>query len=110
MLAGRVKLADSILSRMIGLLGKRSMPPGSGLWIVPANSVHTIGMLFSIDVLLIDGTARVVGLRERVPPFSVTWPNFRAKSVLELPPHTISSTGTQLGDQLQIERVDPRRA
>jgi len=50
-LAFRVTVADSILSRLIGLLGKRSLSPDSGVWIVPANSVHTIGMLFTFDLV-----------------------------------------------------------
>ena len=71
-LAFRVKVADSILGRLIGLLGRRSLQPDSGVWIVPANAVHTIGMLFSFDLVLIDKDFKVVGLRELVRPFRVT--------------------------------------
>ena len=53
-LAFRVEVADSVLGRLVGLLGKRSLEPDSGVWIVPSNSIHTIGMLFTIDVVLID--------------------------------------------------------
>ena len=100
----RVKVADTILDRLIGLLGKRSLRPDSGLWIVPANSIHTVGMLFPIDVVLIDKNFKVVGLREVVRPFSLTRPNFRAESVIELPAHSIFRSRTEVGDQLQIER------
>jgi uncharacterized protein len=110
MLACRVQVADRFLGRVVGLLGKRSLPPGGGFWIVPGNSIHTIGMLFPIDVVLIDRNFRVVGLRERLAPFSLTWPQFRTKSVLELPAQTISATGTQVGDQLLINRGHPPRA
>jgi len=51
-LSFRVKVADSIFSRLVGLLGKRSLNPDGGVWIVPANSVHTIGMLFPFDLVL----------------------------------------------------------
>ena len=88
-LAFRVKVADSILGRLVGLLGRRSLKPDSGVWIVPANAVHTIGMMFSFDLVLIDKSFRVVGLRELVHPFTITRPNFRAESVLELPAHSI---------------------
>jgi len=100
----RVKVADSVLGRLIGLLGRRSLRPDSGVWIVPANSIHTIGMLFPIDVVLIDKNFKVVGLREVVRPFSLTRPNFRAESVIELPAHSIFKSRTEVGDQLQIER------
>ena len=103
-LAFRVQVADSVLGRLVGLLGKRSLKPDSGVWIVPGNSIHTIGMLFTIDVVLIDKNFRVVGLRELVRPFSITLPNFRAESVLELPAHTIFRSHTEIGDQLVIER------
>ena len=105
-LAFRVEVADSVLGRLVGLLGKRSLKPGSGVWIVPSNSIHTIGMLFTIDVVFIDENFRVVGLRELVRPFSITLPNFRAESVLELPAHTIFRSHTELGDQLVIERYE----
>ncbi len=53
-LAFRVDIADSNAGRLIGLLGRRSLSPDGGVWIVPANAIHTIGMLFSFDVVMID--------------------------------------------------------
>ena len=108
-LAFRVAVADSILSRLIGLLGRKSLAPDSGVWIVPANAVHTIGMLFSFDLVLIDKDFKVVGLRELVRPFTVTWPNHRAESVIELPAHSIFRSRTQIGDQLLIERYEAKK-
>lgn len=108
-LAFKVKVADSILGRLIGLLGRRSLQPDSGVWIVPANAVHTIGMLFSFDLVLIDKDFKVVGLRELVRPFRVTWPERHAESVLELPAHTIFRSRTQIGDQLLIERYEAKK-
>ena len=101
-LALRVSVADSFLSRLVGLLGRRSLSRESGLWLLPGNSIHTIGMLFSIDVIFVDESYRVVGLRELVRPFSITWPLFRAKSLLELPAYTIYRSRTKVGDQLAI--------
>jgi uncharacterized protein len=109
-LAFRIKVADSIFSRLVGLLGRRSLQPDSGVWIVPANAVHTIGMLFSFDLVLIDKDFKVVGLRELVRPFRVTWPEAKAESVLELPAHTIFRSRTQIGDQLLIERYERKPA
>jgi uncharacterized protein len=108
-LAFRVKVADSLLGRLVGLLGRRSLQPDSGVWIVPANAIHTIGMLFSFDLVLIDKDFKVVGLRELVRPFRVTWPQRHAESVLELPAHTIFRSRTQIGDQLLIERYEARK-
>jgi uncharacterized membrane protein (UPF0127 family) len=108
-LAFRVKVADSILSRLVGLLGKRSLQPDSGVWICPANAVHTIGMLFSFDLVLIDKDFKVVGIRELLRPFRITMPNTKAESVIELPAHSIFRSRTQIGDQLTIERYEPKK-
>jgi uncharacterized membrane protein (UPF0127 family) len=108
-LAFRVKVADSVFGRLKGLLGRRSLQPDSGVWIVPANAVHTIGMLFTFDLVLVDKNFKVVGLRELVRPFTITRPNFKAESVLELPAHSIFRSRTQIGDQLLIERYEARK-
>ena len=107
-LAFKVNVADSILSRLVGLLGKRSLKPDSGVWIVPANAIHTIGMLFTFDLVLIDKEFKVVGVKELVRPFRVTRPVLRAESVLELPAHSIFKSRTEIGDQLVIERYEAK--
>ena len=108
-LAFRVAVADSIVGRLIGLLGKRSLNPDSGVWIVPANAIHTVGMLFTFDLVLVDKDLKVVGLRELIRPFRITRPNFRAESVIELPAHSIFKSRTEVGDQLVIERYEARK-
>jgi len=107
-LSFRVKVADSFLGRMVGLLGKRSLKPDGGVWIVPANSIHTVGMLFSFDLVMIDKDFRVVNVKEMVRPFRIVLPKLRAESVLELPQHTIFRSRTAVGDQLVIERYEAR--
>ena len=108
-LAFRVKVADSVWARLVGLLGRKSVQPDSGVWIVPGNAVHTIGMMFSFDLVLLDKNFKVVGLRELVRPFTITRPNFRAETVLELPAHSIFRSRTQMGDQLLIDRYEARK-
>jgi uncharacterized membrane protein (UPF0127 family) len=105
LLATRVLVADTGFSRLIGLLGRRSLEADTGIWIVPANAIHTFGMLFRFDLVLIDRTYKVVGLRERIRPFLMTWPNFRARSVLELPAFTTSISHTAVGDQLRMDPI-----
>jgi uncharacterized protein len=107
-LAFRVKVADSALGRLVGLLGRRSLRRDSGVWIVPGNAVHTIGVMFSFDLVLIDKNFKVVGLRELVRPFTITRPNFHAESALQLPAHSIFCSRTQIDDQLLIQRYEAR--
>ena len=108
-LAFRVVVADSVLGRLIGLLGRRSLKADRGVWIVPANAVHTIGMLFSFDIVMIDKNFRVVSVIEMVKPFRIILPKRRAESVIELPLHTIFRSRTQVGDQLMIERYEAEK-
>jgi uncharacterized protein len=108
-LSFRVRVADSVSSRLIGLLGRRSLKPDGGVWIVPANSIHTVGMLFSFDLVMIDKDFRVVNLKEMVRPFRVVLPKLRAESVIELPAHTIFRSRTQIGDQLIIDRYEAKK-
>ncbi len=107
-LAFRVKVADSILGRLVGLLGRRTLQPGSGVWIMRGNAVHTIGMMFSFDLVLIDKDFKVVGVRELLHPFTITRPNFRAESALQLPAHSIFCSRTQIGDQFLIACYEAR--
>ena len=108
-LAFRVGVADSVLGRLIGLLGRRTLKPDGGVWIVPANAIHTVGMLFSFDVVMIDKDFRVVSVTEMIKPFRVILPKLRAESVIELPAHTIFRSRTEIGDQLLIDRYEARK-
>jgi uncharacterized protein len=109
-LAFRVAVADSILGRLIGLLGRKSLKPDGGVWIFPSNAIHTIGMLFSFDVVMIDKDFRVVSVKEMVKPFRIILPKRRAESVIELPAHTIFRSRTEVGDQLLIDRYEAKKA
>ena len=109
--ATEAKLADGYFSRLVGLLGKtgRWARPGRGLWILPSHGVHTIGMLFAIDLVFLDRDKRVVHTEEYLRPFRISRVALKAQSVLELPPHTVFRTGTQVGDLLEIGRVGVAR-
>jgi uncharacterized membrane protein (UPF0127 family) len=104
-------VADGYLRRLVGLLGKtkRWARLGAGLWIIPSQGVHTIGMLFPIDLLFLSKDKEVVHMQEHVRPFRVSKVTLKAVSVLELPPHTIYRTGTRVGDRLEISSSQAAR-
>jgi uncharacterized membrane protein (UPF0127 family) len=106
-LATEAAIADSYLLRLVGLLGKtkRWAQLGRGLWIVPSSGVHTIGMLFPIDLVFLGKEKEVVHIEEHVRPFRISKVSLKASSVLELPIHSIFHSGTQVGDQLEIAPV-----
>ena len=101
-----IRLADSGLTRMVGLLGERNLPPGDGLLIVPSQGVHTMGMLFAIDIVVLDGEWNVIAIRRELRPFRMTRVFWKAAAVLELPAGMAESCGTFVGDSLEFRRVD----
>jgi uncharacterized protein len=107
--ATEAAVADSYVRRLVGLLGKtpRWAQLGSGLWIVPSRGVHTIGMLFPIDLIFLNKEKEVVHLEEHVRPFRISSVSLKASSVLELPPHAIYRSGTQVGDLIEISALKP---
>lgn len=104
-------VADSYFPRLVGLLGKtkRWAQHGKGLWIVPSRGVHTIGMLFPIDLIFLSKDKEVVHVEEYVRPFRISKVSLRASSILELPAHTIYRSKTQVGDKLEIARLHTRQ-
>ena len=103
-LATDLSVADTHWARLWGLMGTApaAFRAGQGLWIVPSHGVHTLAMRFPIDVLYLDGNKSVVHLEQNLKPWRVAPVRARAASVLELPAETLRSTGTVLGDELEI--------
>jgi uncharacterized membrane protein (UPF0127 family) len=103
-LATRLEVADSGKKRSKGLLGRKGLEPGGGLWIVPCESVHTFFMQFRIDLVYLDRKYRVKKIRHSVGPWRLS-ACLSAHSILELPAGTIRSTQTQAGDTLEMVPV-----
>jgi len=103
-LATRLAIADGHWSRLRGLMGRApdSFSTGDGLWILPCKGVHTLGMRFPIDVVYLSGDKVVVHLEHGLPPWRFAPVRLKASSVLELPENTLRTTGTTIGDELEI--------
>jgi uncharacterized membrane protein (UPF0127 family) len=100
-----IRVADTGLSRIIGLLGERNLQPDDGLLIVPSQGVHTLGMLFPIDVVVLDDDWHVLAIRHRMRRFSMTRIFWKAAAVLELPAGVLHATSTSVGDSLTFDRI-----
>ncbi len=102
-LASDARFARSFWSRLIGLLGSRTLPSGAALVIEPCTSVHTAFMRFAIDVLYVDRSRHVVKSVANLKPFRMSAVLHGRCSVVELPSGTIAATSTAPGDQLAFE-------
>jgi uncharacterized protein len=102
--ASEIVRADSWWPRMKGLLGcsASDLAGGKGLWIEPCQGIHTIGMSFPIDVAYLDATGCVLRLYFSLRPYRLAAWKFRARSVLELAPGTLSNSGTTVGDVIEL--------
>jgi len=100
-LASRVLVADRGASRRKGLLGHKSLASGEGLWIIPCESVHTIGMQFAIDLVYLDRNHQVKKVVRDVPRWRLS-ACFSAHSVLEFAAGSVYPTLTKRGDQLEF--------
>jgi uncharacterized protein len=101
-----VSAADTMLSRLRGLIGRWSLRSGRGIWVVPSQGIHTLGVFFPLDLIYLDADYRVIHTVEHFPKFSISPWKAKAESVLELPTHTIYSSQTQPGDQFVICGVE----
>ena len=97
-----VKLADTLPSRLRGLLGRMKLRSDEAVWMIPSRGIHTIGLMFPVDVIYLDGRMRVVHLIESLGPLRIAPIRLHSVSVLELPARTIYESGTELGDELVI--------
>jgi len=104
-LAGCIDVADCNQKRRKGLLGRKELRAGEGLWIVPCEAIHTFGMRFPIDLVYLDRDKRVKKVRHEVPPWRLS-ACLSAHSVLELAPGSIRTTGTSPGDRLEFSLVE----
>ena len=88
-------------SRRKGLLGQESLPPGGGLWIVPCEGVHTVGMRFAIDLIYLDRQRRIRKLVQNLRPWRISL-CLSAYSVLELPAGALITSKCQVGEILSF--------
>ena len=97
-LGEKIDLADNFVSRFNGLMWRKSLPEGSGLWISPCNSVHMFWMFMPLDILFLDRDQHIVHTIENLRPWRVSPLIKKAHSVLELPVGSIQKTQSQVGD------------
>jgi uncharacterized protein len=101
----RCEMADTVPTRMRGLLGRTGMDPGHGLLIKPTNSVHMFFMRFPIDVVFLDRELVVRKVVEALAPWRLAGCR-GAKAALELPAGEAARRGVTAGERLLLEAAD----
>lgn len=96
-------VADTSLSRMVGLLGRSGLDAGTGLVLEPCNMIHTWFMRFPIDVLFVGDDGVVVRAVEALGPFRLAWGGVRVARTIELPAGTLARAGVRPGERVSLE-------
>ncbi len=103
-LAEELEMPATMFGRGVGLMFRRSLAPGRGMWINPCSGIHMMFMRFAIDAVFLDRHERVKKVYRDLPPwYGVVWWEIGARSVLELPPGSTSGIDLQPGDTIIIQ-------
>ena len=99
----RAEVAGTMFARMKGLLGRPGLAPGEGMLLRPANSIHTLGMKFAIDVAFVDRRGIVRRVVEAMPPGRFGPLVVGSAYIIEAAADEFKNSGTVAGDRLKVE-------
>jgi hypothetical protein len=63
-----VEKTESWWAKGWGVLGRRALPAGEGLWLPGVASVHTLGVRFTLDLLFLNEEFQAVKVAMETPP------------------------------------------
>jgi len=101
-LVPRLLIATGIWSRMRGLLGRPGLPDDTAMFLSPCNSIHTVGMRFSLDVIFLDRAQRVVRIVRAVRPNRFAFGGRGASSAIEFEAGAVDLSGVDVGSCLDV--------
>ena len=102
-LAEDLEVERSFIGRTAGLMFRRRLEPGHGMWILDCNGIHMMFMNFAIDAVFLDGKERVRKVYRNLPAWwGVVWFVWGAHSVLELPAGSTTDIDLQRGDRILL--------
>ncbi len=108
LLFDRMRFARSSLSRVRGLLGRRSLPAGEGL-AFREKSIHMFFMRMSLDIVFCDADMQILRIVPGLRPWRMTGCRL-ARYVLEIGPGEAARLGLHEGMVLRVEPAFERRA
>jgi uncharacterized membrane protein (UPF0127 family) len=102
----RLDVAESWVARLRGLIGRRGLAAGEGLYLPGTNGVHMFFMRFAIDVVFVgaprsDGAREVIALKPNLGPWTGLVPWVRgAHGAVEVPAGSLAGSGLRVGDHV----------
>lgn len=107
-IADRVDIAKTFSKRLIGLMGRRTLMKGQGLYFPGCASIHSFFMKFAIDVLFLDEEMRITKKIESFKPWRMVWAPVGTRHTLELSHGILKKFTLNIGDTITlIHSIDP---
>jgi uncharacterized membrane protein (UPF0127 family) len=101
-IGNRIKVANTFFTRLVGLLGKKTLQEGEGLLLIPCRQIHTYLMSMPLDVLFLNKKGEILDLYPEMAPGRLSSLVKEGYQVLELPSGTIRLKKLKKGDCLEI--------
>jgi uncharacterized membrane protein (UPF0127 family) len=103
-LAEELEMPRTMFGRGLGLMFRRRLDPGRGMWLNPCNGIHMMFMNFPIDAVFLDRQERVKKVYRKLPAwYGIVLLEWGAQSVLELAAESTAGIDLQRGDQIVIQ-------
>lgn len=99
MLLLQVKIAKTRKEKILGLIGQPSPFP---LLLRTRFGIHTFGVRFPIDVVVLDDRGDIASLKEGLRPNSFYFWNPKHSTVIELPNGTIAARNLQKYTKVKV--------
>lgn len=93
----KVIIADTFISRLKGLLGRKSISDDEGLMLTDCSSIHCFFMKFTIDAVYLSKNMEVL-YKETVKPWKIGKIVKNTRNILEM--HEGASQGIEIGDTI----------
>ena len=97
-------VANTFWTRFAGLMLKPLLAKGTGLVIMPCNSIHMCFMRFAIDAIYFDENYRILKIVSNLKPWSGLSACLKAKGVVEMTSGEAKRLGLTIGDILAIKK------
>ncbi|WP_066055600.1 DUF192 domain-containing protein [Robertmurraya korlensis] len=93
-------IANTFISRFMGLIGRDSLSDGEALILQPCTSIHTYFMKFPIDCIFLDKNNYVIYIVYHLKPWKLSPILLNARTVIELPSHIHLKDQIDIGDKI----------
>ena len=93
-------MLDGVIKKSLGLIGKKA---AKTVIIRTRTGIHTFGLKFPIDVIVLDKNFRVKLIKENLAPNRIYLWNLRYAMVIEMQEGAVKKSKTEVGDIIEIK-------